>query len=135
LCSPACVSLSTAVRPSIVEDRILEPYRAVGQPRTAGTGGGGGGVYVCACAGGGAGCGEEHPATSTAGITTATSARRAIFSATSDIRSSIVDSRPTQQSESESTNVDQGARVPPRRTNVGQCSPQPLKILLLPARG
>src|SRR5258708_19885023 len=61
-----------------------------GQPRTAGTGGGGGGGWtasVCCGAGGGD---EEHPATSAAGITRATSARRAIFSATSDIRTSIV---------------------------------------------
>ncbi len=99
---------------SIVEDRTLEPCRATGQPRTAGTGGGGGGGWVatvCACAGGG--CCEEHPATSAAGITSATSAalrtflRQAIFSATSDIRSSIV--------ERLKDNTTIGARINQRR--------------------
>jgi len=76
----------------------VEAGRSADQPRTggAGGGGGGGGVAATGCGGGGAGC-EEHAATSTAGITAATSAavrnslRQAIFSTTSDIRSSTVE--------------------------------------------
>ena len=112
---------------SIVEDRILEPDRAAGQPRTAGTGGGGGGgvATVCACAGG-AGCGEEHPATSAAGITSATSARRAIFSATSDIRSSIVERLKDNTTIGDRMNQRRiGRLVPPRRTNAGNWSVEP----------